>query len=716
MCQEEVRAPVERNGRLFCPVEDCPHEYATETGYKTRGGYRKHYRRYHLQSEKVGIISRSDLGSSGSRRGLFERAFRIFRREEVEFIVFAGGLTSNPHLKGRFTQGALDDLWAETWGIEYAGRQRPARKERVTRAREKLLDRWADKLAEVIPQLKVRGRYVKIYIVTAPATNYDGKTGTEIARRLVRRRPDILLWGEGSARFHLKRQATVFGVVTAKKRSWGSKYFSAAVDRLINDKEKQTAEVLPDLWVVGCTASTLQRPQGERKRPYISIPALHRLEEVHTAENQVGATVVEFLPPTNSERNFLVRNYEFKDLTAGEFRGMPDPPASFDLGQRIIDVLREKPATIGMFEDELHVPRGQIAKEIERLNASAYEPKIVYIESSQQYRFSPRWIRENLRYKDPTTGFVEDRLLAFSCLHAGSPFTEHRFFVEEVPKLILQHEVETLAGAGDFIQGLEHDLDKRGEVILGLNYTQQEELAAKLIGEVILRVFRARFITALPKPHEERKPRVSKARLRRLIDTSLISFFYREGNHDAWLERKGVTPLTTFYTVLADTITGGIEQEVAEKGLRVPPDVKSIVEQKIQKGERHTLPSGLGITIYHPNMARALTSSLRIQQALDASDDQVVVAGNFHVAISAGQWESELGQKLGLQVGTILWKSKFEHGKLKRLDTGVTVARILSRQGRICMTEILFSNEGVRRETHTNEDFLKDFLEQLGIQ
>lgn len=715
MCQEEVRAPIEHDRRLFCPVEDCPHEYATEVGYKTRSGYVEHYRRYHLQSEKVVLTSRIDWGSPGFRRGELELALAISRLEEAEFVNLAGGLISYPHLKDQLTSAALDDLWAEKWGSDYTRKRRPARKERIARAKDWRLNQWADELARVLPQLKIRGRYVKIYIVTSPASNYDGKIGAEVARRLAERRPDIRFWGEESARFRLKRQATVFWTLTPRKASWRSEYFSTAVDRLIKDKERQTSESLPDLWVVGCTASALQRPRGERKRPYASVPALHRLGEVHTAENQVGVTVVEFLPPTNSERAFLVRNYSLKDPVAGEFRAMPSPLPSFELGQRVIAVLREQPATLGELEDILRVPRKQIAAEIERLNASTYEPKVV-LRANSEYRFSPDWIRNDLRYGlPPRDGLVEDTLLAFACLHASSPYTEYRFFLEEVPKLILQHRVQTLVGAGDFIQGLEHDLDKRGEVILGLNYTQQEYFAAKLVGEVLLHVFRERFRKALPKPSKSGKPRVNRPGLQKLIEASLVSFLYQEGNHDAWLKRRGVTPLTTFHATLVETLNGGVEKSLMGYDLQPPTSIREIVRKKVQRGEQHTLPSGLGLTIYHPHMSRAKTCSLRIQQMLEKSDSPIVIGGNFHVAIATGQWESELGQRLGLQVGTILWMSEHEDKQLKNLDTGVAVARILSYKGRVYMTETLFSNEGVQRETHTNEGFLGDFLKQLNV-
>lgn len=681
--------PVEQEGRFFCPVENCPHRYATKVGYVTLEGYQRHYQKVHHQNVRVGFISRIDFGSPGYRKGLLDLAFETFAREKVSFIVLAGGLASFPYLKKLLPKG-----------------------KNAAFEREALLKQWTDKLADAIPQLRdEKGRLVKIYITTSPGSSYDSWLGAEIAGRLAKhqqRQHDIRFWGEAEARFPLKGLNRDILVLLPTKAAWRSKYFSTPAERIIEDKQKQTALSLPDLWVVGCLASSLTRPAGEMERPYITVPALHRLEEVKTSENQVGVRVLEFAPGNSI---ISVRTYSYKDLVASERDGIPVPEEASKLQQRIITELkRQGPMTIGLLEDTLRVSRSKIQ---EALNAlKGFQPSIDYDKASQLYNFSQSWIQNELRYTPPPSGELrEDRLLCFGCLHAGAPFTEFEFVVETLPKLILEQETSVLIGAGDFIQGLKHDLANRGEVIAGFNYTQQETLAAYLVGSVILKVFRTRFEESL-KHFQRRKP--SADELTAITHTALLRFLYREGNHDAWVKPQGMTPLETFRSKLISYLARGLEETIHEHGLQLP-SLRNIAEEHVVFGERHTLPSGLCLDIYHPNMARAQTSSLRTQHTLEKSDCPAAVIANFHVAINVEQWESELGQRIGLQVGTLVWKSEYEELKLKRLDVGVGFLRIQSHNGRIVMSEIVFAGPTPTGSEFTTDTILQLFLQKLGI-
>ena len=101
---------------------------------------------------------------------------------------------------------------------------------------------------------------------------------------------------------------------------------------------------------------------------------------------------------------------------------------------------------------------------------------------------------------------------------------------------------------------------------------------------------------------------------------------------------------------------------------------------------------------------------------LDVTDTQVVVLANFHVAVNVEQWESELGQRVALQCGAFVWKTEFEHDKLKgKLDVGSSYLRVLSdKEGRITITETAFFGGGERKEL-SNEELLQSFMEDLGI-
>jgi len=697
---------VEDRDRFFCPVEDCPHEKASAEGYLTRRAYRRHFDAFHLQSETVGFISRVDWGSPGFRKGLLELAFQRLEKEQVRFIIWGGGLISFPHLRGEMNATNLrmvardHDLYTTTL--------KGKKTEDTARAREFLLNKWAAELALAIPRIRRKRGYVKIYVVTSPAPNYDGWIGAEVARRLVRIRSDIRFWGERSARFPLKRQNKTLGVLAPMKSSWRSKYYSTAVDRLIEDEERQTSQELPDMWVVGCTASALQRPAGEKKRPYISIPGLHRLQEVHTAENQIGTRVIEFFP----EDRFVVRTYTFKDLVAEERRFIPNPNTGDELQQQTVaEMKHQEKLTIGMLEDTLRVSRSKIAKAIEALNESGYEPRVLLDADSQLYEFDSHWIQNSLAYpKINLDKLREDTILGFGCLHAGSVFSEYRFFVEKVPQLAIEHGVNVLVGAGDFIEGLQHDLDKRGEVMRGWNYTDQETLAAREVAAVMGKIFKARFERLL----NGRKRKPSQEELWQAVDSCLIRFLYREGNHDGWLARDGVTPLATFHPALVKRLTENVEEVLHEHGLELI-HLSQLVETKVSLGEVHELPSGLGVTILHPHMARAQTSSLRAQHTLDLATTPAVILANFHVAMSVEQWDGDLGQRVAVQIGALVWKTSFEHSKLKRLDVGVGYLRILSdEEGRILMSETAFFGGGDREEL-SNDDLLDSFMTGLGV-
>jgi len=695
------------------------------------------------QSETIGLMSRLDWGSPGFRQGLVDLAFQHFEKEGVRFAILAGGLVSYPHLK-RLTgdNEMLLNLWEEEFGGDYdlegdelaeeegvvsdeAGERaegvesgedeesgddgeferekKPSRKERLEQARQILFDRWAETIAEMLPKLSGGKR---IYIVTSPAPNYDGWIGREIARRLTVQRPDIRYWGQESVQIPLKYQNKIVWVLGPEKASWRSKYFSTAVDRLIEDEEKQTSRALPDLWIVGCTASSLQRPKGEKKRPYISVPALHRLQGINTAENQVGIRVVEFFP----QGHFLVRNHTFKDYTAHERQWIPDPEGT-PMQKGIVAGLKSKDAmTIGMLEDALQMSRQEIAEAIEALNASGYEPRILLDEDSQLYDFDRTWIETELKYPMVAADTCqEDTLLNWGCLHAGSVFSEYRFFVHEVPKIMLRQGSKVLVGCGDLIEGLEHDLDKRGETMAGMNYTDMENLAAWMISRVMLKVFEVRLDEAL-QSFKEKAP--GRPELRSLVNECLVTFLYREGNHDAWVLKRGVVPLAVFGPALVSYLTGGVAVILKERRLKLP-DLQNITETKVCYGEVHTLPSGVPVTLLHPFMARALTSSLRAQQMLEQAKTPVVVGANFHVAINVDQWDSDFGQRVAQQVGSIVWKTEFEHGKLKTLDVGVGHLRILSCEGRILMTESAFFSEGTSQETHKNGELLLRFMDTL---
>ena len=581
-----------------------------------------------------------------------------------------------------------------------------------------LIASFAKELAEDIPHLTTEdGKPVKIYIVTSQATTYDSWLGREVASLLHNLRPkDIFFRGEGSARFILPRLSRDLWVLAPVKAAWRGEYFSTVPERLIKDKEKQSSQKFPDVWVVGGTASALLRPRGEMKRPYISLPALHRIMEVNTSENQIGVTVLEIFKDTPEP---FPRNYTFKDLVSNE-NERANVVVSDTLPKLQQDILNELkrmgPVTIGMLEDVLPPMRDTIEKAILAINAGGFKPQVVFDEKGGQYQFDPIWFQKELDYNLPDPESVrEDIMLAFSCLHAGSVYTEMKFFSNSVPEFMLRHNINILIGCGDFIQGLKHDLPFSGETIDGTNYTDHERLSAKLVNAVITKVFDARFSEGLRKLTAKAKK--SSTIVQNLINDSLLNFFYINGNHDEWVVPLGMNPLAIFHRDLISGVMSDIYALLVENGITVDSDfLRGAVENHIVKTKIFSLPSsGLRVDVSHPHMGRASTSSLRSQEMLRKSGCHICMIGNFHIAIKVEQWDSELGQRVAMQQGSIVWKTNFEDGKTKLLDVVVAYLRVRAANGRIFMTEATYYGTGVENPDLSKSDPLADVLKDLNI-
>lgn len=646
-------------------------------------------------AEKVGLFSRIDYFRPGFRVGLLEAGFEVFRRESVRYVVLVGGLISNRHyLK------ALRQLTDEYWSAEKESRKTKPKADWVNidqvraQAVTDLQETAAKALADAIPQLlNEQGKFVKIYLALAPSGDYDGPSAIGIADRLSELRPDIFYWGEKDVRFPVKNlgRECHIGVLLPDKSSWRSKYYSTQPDRLIEDKEKQMDETPPDIWVAGCGASALTRPSGELVRPQITVPGSHKIDEVRTAENQVGVVVLKFF---RDSETIPKRTYNFKDFTATERLRIEAPAAASEMQKAILDVIKTKRAdtvTIGVLEDELPWARSTIARAIRDYQGRKLQPEIIYNPQTKKFDIDEGWLQNNIRYPLPELEECKkDSLLGFGCLHAGYKTSQRKWFKREVAKISLLHRIKNIVGAGDFIAGLKHELDLRGEVVSGMaNYTRQEDLAARTIAIPMLEAFRVRFdLLWKSKP----RGRPNEKWLKAAVDEALQNFLYYWGNHDKWELAYGITPLRVFHDEIVSFLTKGIETVLAEKKLRLH-GINHLVSEHVRFGRIHELPSGLNMGLLHPEMARAATSSLRAQHALAMRlfrKCQVMVIANFHIGQETQEFHPDLGQRICQQEGTIASGTDFEDGKMKSVDTGVGVLKIFSNEGRVFMVESFF--------------------------
>lgn len=668
-----------------------------------------------IEPQKVGFLSRIDYFSEGFRKPLIDVIAEIIRRyEHTHYNILAGGVVYEKLLREKqkeFVKKALAGT-----------RLSPAERAEKKRIFEKqFLESLAQDLAGVIPTFTIpdpedpkKEKAVDLFITTSPA--FDGDSGEIVAQHLGELRPDIRVWNAGGDRFLVKYVDKDIWVLNPRKAVWlRGDYYSTTVERVIKDKIRQTTQKPPFIFAVGCFGSSIHKPMGELPFRYVSVPNASRIEEIRVAENQIGFCVMEF---SSDGEPPLWRNYSLKDIVAEEFSFIVPPEDASELDGRIIEVLKNRGmATPGMFKYFLKdVPREEIEKELAVLlekKGKGNWPGLVQ-KPGKKYFFDSHWIQNNLKYSLGAGPWAEDRIVSFACLHAGSVETDYDFFVNELPEIILKRGATVLVDAGDTKEGLKHDLMKKGEIVAGMNNSVQEKFAAHLVGTVMFKVFVKRFGKKLKGSKGEPSAEI----LKELISQSLLEFFYILGNHDLWEAELGNEPLELFHLTLVRFLMENIEKHLAKRGFS-GISVGDIVKKKINRREIFTLSSGLKVCVQHPHMSRTKTTSIRPQEMLayaKLQGCQVAIGGNFHTSENVEEWDMELGQCVVQQIGTIKHGSNFERHKMKVVDQGVGFLRILSRKGRIFMTESAFYGARKPKPRVDNLAILNTFIGGLGVE
>lgn len=689
---------------------------------------------------KIGLISRIDFGSKGFRQSVVSAGFEIFRKEGTHFNILGAGLISEKDIRRSMKDSVANLIKEERDRIKEKNERIKAQNKKnkkqlplmptltgehlVTRksaAEEEFLSQVADELVKVIPVMGV-----DLFITTSPA--FDGEIGERVAQLLSERRKDIRVWNVGGDRFPVKYVNKLLWILTPMKAVWmRGDYYSTAVERVIKDKTKQTSQSSPDDYVVMGFGSSINKPKGELKYQYMSIPVCHRLEETRVNENQIGVSALEY-PADGSQR--LFRTYSLKDLVSKELSFIVPPEGASVLQKKMIELIKAKGwATRGIFVGELGVSGKEVDEALESLikkktfrrNGENW-PGIVYREKSQKYYFDLNYVQRFLKYPNPSGSFSEDRIVSLACMHAGSRETDYQFLVNEVPKIILRQNADILVDAGDTKEGLKHDLDKKGEIVPGMaNNTIQEKFAAHLIGTIILKVFKERFSLALK---DSEKDKFTPEKVSELVDNALLTFIYILGNHDLWEAGDGHEPLVVFRAVLEKFLTEHIHEHLDSQKLPYQ-SLSKLIESKIFCQEFYNLPSGLKLSIQHPHMSRAKTTSIRPQEMMDYGKRmgcQITIGANFHVGESVDEWDMDLGQCHCQEIGTMKHGSNFERHKMKMVDQGVGFLRALSRKdeyfispNRIFMTESVFYGAPKPRPPVDNLAMVNNFVQELGV-
>lgn len=622
---------------------------------------------------RIGLFSGIHFKSKGWRRGLMALSGKRAEENKVDFNVIAGGLVSEKELRD---EGLLPKK-REDWP-EFA----------------RLLAR---EFADVLPRIKVRGQIVKWYIVTSQVPAFDGSIGTEMAKQLAKIRDDVRFSGVGHASIWVKGIEQYFRVLVPERSAiFRVEYYSRPAQTLVGDDRKRSHADREFLfYAVGCGASNVFKPAGDSPRPYVTIQALRKLEGIHTSENQIGMQIMELKGSSATQDGHLPRiqickhSYNFKDLVGKERTFVRMPSRATDLERKILGAIKEYgPMTVGSIADLFKLDRQEVQEAIDAMDRFP-TVGLVFDEHSENYDFSHEWLQESVRYPWPKKNEMESySLVAFGCLHAGARYTDMKFFVERLPRFLIEQNIHHLIGAGDFVEGWHHNLLQRGEVLAGLNITQQEKLSAYLVGECMARVFDHWFDKWVNSINEV----PDNESILEALDYALMWFHFIKGNHDDWSMDEGHTPLVVFESYLLDYLHQRIELALEKHNLHVA-GLRNIVANHIQQGSRFMLDGRVRTGMDHPYMGRMQAHSGRAQQYLSTSDVLIEIIANFHASVAVEHSESPHGQRVALQVPTIKVSSDFEYNQRKILDFGVGLLRVNMQNGKIIETETIFYDD-----------------------
>lgn len=677
---------------------------------------------------RVGTLSRIDWKTKGSRIALIRLALeKILVPAGCHYNVLNGGLVDKKYVEKRVKKTLAT----------YTPAQRRRHGHIIV---ENVLQHIAAELNSILPRVIVsrpsgvkKQHFIRFHITTSPIL--DGEYGERIAVLLDRIRPDIRLHKQGGDRTYLKgvgqtEEDRVVGQIIAwlnpRRHGIPGQFASTSIQKEIR-QEEASAETLPGLWCVGGYGVSVSKPGGgEHKRPWMSLPILHapipRLPgDPAIALNQVGVRIIE------TDRNGTqrrIRTWSLRDLVQQErsfITGIKD--GATELHKKIVDIVRRDKHgfTISHIADALGVDHDRIEREIQfLLEQKALRrvtwPGLYLDEESKRVNFHLDWLQERLVYPWPyETNFFELRRLIFGCLHAGYTSTDYEFVRSEFPKIILEKNITVVELVGDIVAGMKHDLINRGQIIGNLNYTEQERFAGELLATVFYDVFVKRF-----EIQEGANNKIKAQDLYDRVESALLLFLFIIGNHDEWQKRDGHIPGEIFRNTLASILRISISEYLKKQKLYTHA-VEEIVNKKIvmlpPTHAVYEFPGGIKTELFHPSMARTKTVSIRLEEALEKSTDgHMVDVANFHTAIHLEKWSPEFGQRVATQVGAMCPWTDFEHGKLKTVDFGPIYSRILSKDGKIFMSEHEFLSQRIIKEPikkETDIDTLKSQLKLL---
>ena len=681
----------------------------------------------------VGAHSRWDWKGKGARTGIIRALMHCAVEAGCKYNVLNGGLVDKKYVAVRID-------------AELALHDRKVSKKFKDLIIDRVLDEIAEELRSVIPIIKKptsvlrKGdiKYVRLYIIISPIL--DGPYGQRVAQKLENLRKDIRVYKEGGDRTRLKgiisnaeereRGGQEIEWLNPRKHRLPGQYISTPVDKEITE-QLAAGDDLPSFIVVAGHGSSMSKPGGgEKDIPYISLPMgsapFSRLPgEPSIALNQIGMRVIHALPDGKRRR---ISTWSVRDLIRDEREFVTGiKTGATELQRKIVEAIKKDRhgLHIGELHDVLNVDRSTLERALNNLlepkaSRRTTWPGLYKDAESGRYNFHRDWFQERLEYPWPYgKGYLELRRLLFGFLHAGYNVTDYEYVRWRFPKIINELQVDVLELVGDIVAGLKHHLVHRGQIIGNMNYTEQEVLAAELLGSVIFDVFVERMESRIKGLKE-----FSSGQVEMLMKQCLITFIYIVGNHDTWQRELGITPAVTFRLKLYLLLTHHIKNYLLSK--QIPcTNLESIIESKIielpENDARYTYEGGLTKELWHPGMARAETVSARAEQALRASDAHLVDLANFHTTIEVEKWHPTIGQRIATQAGTMVIYTDFEHSKMKIVDFGAVFVKVrylpanTERNARIFYSEHEFFSEPILKTPYSKDTNINELKRELKL-
>lgn len=671
---------------------------------------------------------------TASRKYLMDLVHDIVVQDGSKFVVVAGHVLDGKFLEAEYKARLYDELatmrtnFKEDYATEkkdvgdvlraLRARKSPTLKERTSELKAELTALKAEQVAELkkYPEefhkhfvndvVKGLNAFLPViqdvnYHIVIAENVFDKWIGVEVLETLQRIRSDIRLIGQdldGSYDTEVKIPIRMKGmsdvrVIVPRRQPWFYDIITSFMQRLINSFVPRTFSEAPDLILVGCTGTAAHLP-FYKGVPSISIPALHKINEVTSTESMVGCVTV-FVKNGDGAR-FIPKQYDFRPIVLRE-KELVAPPGISRIENIILDTLRLSDGTYGTIEFRIHqkygmkYPRAEIKAAIEKLMERGL---VKHNRKANRYMIPESAVISsvNVSLKDMLKDVKVIKHVVFSCVHVGALKTLYHSFIRDIVNL--GENADALIENGDFIQGISHNYEYNGELLPGANgFDKQRILAAYLKAKVILEIFKRRLRdqpnTLLGKPVE-------------LLDRCLIAYVVNAGNHPSWVYyNKHSLVLQDYLMLLEKLLFEGIIEILGKSGVRIDAAaldaVQKSIKDKVKKvGETKLVEvNGILIGVKHPSKARTKSKSQRIQEVTDSLNQMhmslrrrltvkskkqherfaVAYIANFHEAASV--WVVRFGQAvLGVMTGAYLKDSSFENDHDKVVDHGPCVVTL----------------------------------------